>query len=309
MSDTQQGEGWWLASDGKWYPPEAQPGGPPVSGPDSTEGVPAAAVAPGIDPGPTAAPSGYGAPPAYGGPPGYGAPPAYGPAPGYPMAMSPQKTNGLAIAALILSIVWLGGLGSVAAVVLGIVSLNQISKAKGALGGKGLSIAALIIGGIGVLLTVLFYAAVVFTVGVVSHLAQSATVPVGTTITVKNNSINYGISSIVVDQVTSSSTGNGGVVPDNGKQFAFAHVKICATSQGTSNYFGASLFTVNSSDGSSDIASTTGARSPSLSEVNSIAGNQCVSGWLTFQISSSATAKSVNYYALPFTDFTWTVSG
>jgi hypothetical protein len=25
MSDRPQGEGWWLASDGKWYPPESQP--------------------------------------------------------------------------------------------------------------------------------------------------------------------------------------------------------------------------------------------------------------------------------------------
>ena len=23
MSDTSQGEGWWYASDGKWYPPQA----------------------------------------------------------------------------------------------------------------------------------------------------------------------------------------------------------------------------------------------------------------------------------------------
>lgn len=30
MSDTQQGHGWWLASDGKWYPPQAPP-------PQSTE--------------------------------------------------------------------------------------------------------------------------------------------------------------------------------------------------------------------------------------------------------------------------------
>lgn len=26
MSDTSQGPGWWLASDGKWYPPERHPG-------------------------------------------------------------------------------------------------------------------------------------------------------------------------------------------------------------------------------------------------------------------------------------------
>ena len=25
MSDTSHGEGWWLASDGKWYPPESHP--------------------------------------------------------------------------------------------------------------------------------------------------------------------------------------------------------------------------------------------------------------------------------------------
>lgn len=30
MSDVSQGEGWWLASDGKWYPPElAAPPPPP----------------------------------------------------------------------------------------------------------------------------------------------------------------------------------------------------------------------------------------------------------------------------------------
>ncbi|HLN15822.1 MAG TPA: hypothetical protein VK277_03610 [Acidimicrobiales bacterium] len=31
MSDVSQGPGWWLASDGKWYPPEAQPGPAPTS--------------------------------------------------------------------------------------------------------------------------------------------------------------------------------------------------------------------------------------------------------------------------------------
>jgi hypothetical protein len=25
MSDSSQGEGWWMASDGKWYPPESHP--------------------------------------------------------------------------------------------------------------------------------------------------------------------------------------------------------------------------------------------------------------------------------------------
>jgi len=28
MSDQQQGPGWWLASDGRWYPPESHPAAP-----------------------------------------------------------------------------------------------------------------------------------------------------------------------------------------------------------------------------------------------------------------------------------------
>ena len=43
MSDSSQGPGWWLASDGKWYPPESAPGarqaqqvgGLPSSGPSN----------------------------------------------------------------------------------------------------------------------------------------------------------------------------------------------------------------------------------------------------------------------------------
>jgi hypothetical protein len=33
MSDRPQGEGWWLASDGKWYPPESRPGAPVAPAP------------------------------------------------------------------------------------------------------------------------------------------------------------------------------------------------------------------------------------------------------------------------------------
>ena len=29
MSDGPQGEGWWQASDGKWYPPSTAPATPP----------------------------------------------------------------------------------------------------------------------------------------------------------------------------------------------------------------------------------------------------------------------------------------
>jgi hypothetical protein len=49
MSDTSQGEGWWLASDGKWYPPEEQAVAPAAAAPASQgSGSGAAAGEPGL---------------------------------------------------------------------------------------------------------------------------------------------------------------------------------------------------------------------------------------------------------------------
>lgn len=38
MSDTAQAAGWWLASDGKWYPPELHPSYVPPPSPPATVG-------------------------------------------------------------------------------------------------------------------------------------------------------------------------------------------------------------------------------------------------------------------------------
>ena len=42
MSDASQGPGWWQASDGKWYPPEAAPGGQPSGSAPATFDIGAA---------------------------------------------------------------------------------------------------------------------------------------------------------------------------------------------------------------------------------------------------------------------------
>ena len=92
--------GWWLASDGRWYPPTAQP----------------AAV-------------GY----------GYGA---------------PVRTSGLAIASLALGITWVGGIGSVLAVIFGHIALAQVRE--GSRSGRGMAIAGLVLGYVGMALLALF---------------------------------------------------------------------------------------------------------------------------------------------------------
>ena len=59
-------------------------------------------------------------------------------------------TNGLAIASLVLGIVWIYWIGSVLAVIFGGIALNQINASNGQQGGKGLAIAGLVLGLVGI---------------------------------------------------------------------------------------------------------------------------------------------------------------
>lgn len=79
-------------------------------------------------------------------------PPAPAPQPYYqPAPYQPQSTtNGLAVASLVAGIFWVWWLGSVLAVVFGHVALNQIEKSGGRETGRGMAIAGLVLGYIGV---------------------------------------------------------------------------------------------------------------------------------------------------------------
>ena len=193
MSDVSQGPGWWLASDGKWYSPEQVPGyagPPPVPGPtvgpagetspaDSAAWpqVPAAPPYPGAQPagsyGPPPVASGYGTPP---GGTGYGPPPDPGYGYGYG-AVGPygyvavRKTNGLAIASLVCSFFfWLYGLGAVLAIVFGFIARSQIRRSGDTQQGKGLALAGIIIGFVGIALGIIV---AVIAIVVVHHCDQN----------------------------------------------------------------------------------------------------------------------------------------
>ena len=207
MSDSSEGPGWWIASDGKWYPPEQAPwnrapnpaGAPPVAGPGQP---PVPITAPGTFvplPGPPVGTPPYGPPPGVaGGPdpappplPPLGAPtapppgPPTGPPPGYTygyQAPPPgygygygygpiQRTNGLAVASLVCSFLfWLWGLGAILAIVFGFIARSQIKRSGGTQKGAGLALAGIIIG-----ISALVLAAVVIivVVALVHHCDQT----------------------------------------------------------------------------------------------------------------------------------------
>lgn len=89
-------------------------------------------------------------------PPG-GVPPAAAyPQPGfYPGAFAPAPAapwNGLAIASLVLSILWIFGFGSSLALILGIVGRGQIVAAQGRQRGLGLALAGIVLASLGIAL-------------------------------------------------------------------------------------------------------------------------------------------------------------
>jgi len=176
MSDTSQGSGWWMASDGKWYPPELwtgpptqAPGGPAAqTSPPGSPGQPASPsqpsslgqptypaqsaypAQPAVPAWPTSSPQG---PPAtgaapYGGsvPPGYT---GYGTASPYAPYGQPaaQKTNGLAIAALVCGI---GGflflIPAILGIIFGFIARSQIRNSNGQQKGSGMALAGIIVG-------------------------------------------------------------------------------------------------------------------------------------------------------------------
>lgn len=59
-------------------------------------------------------------------------------------------TNGLAIASLVLGIIWLWWIGSILALIFGYIAKGQIDRSGGRESGRGLAIAGIVLGWIGV---------------------------------------------------------------------------------------------------------------------------------------------------------------
>jgi len=103
---------------------------------------------------PPAAPPYQQYPPAYP-PPAYGQQPPPYPYP-YPYPYPPARsTNGMAIASMVLGIVWVYWIGSILALIFGYLALNEIRRSKQA--GEGMAIAGIVLGwiGVGILVIVL----------------------------------------------------------------------------------------------------------------------------------------------------------
>lgn len=88
-------------------------------------------------------------------PPGQNPPPGYTPYPPQPYTANPYvapqmpKADGLAIAALVLGILWIYWIGSILAVIFAGVAIRRINQSQGWRTGKGMAIAGLVLGLVG----------------------------------------------------------------------------------------------------------------------------------------------------------------
>lgn len=92
-------------------------------------------------------------------PPATPPPVVQSPEPPTPVVVMQQgpSTSGFAIASMVLGILWLYWIGSILALVFGYVAKGQIDRSGGALGGRGMAIAGIVLGwiGVGILLLLL----------------------------------------------------------------------------------------------------------------------------------------------------------
>jgi Domain of unknown function (DUF4190) len=80
--------------------------------------------------------------------------PVQWPAPG-PGYSQPHTTNGKAIASMVLGIVWLYWVGSILALIFGYIAKSEIDRSHGTQSGRGMAIAGIVLGYVGLLALVL----------------------------------------------------------------------------------------------------------------------------------------------------------
>jgi hypothetical protein len=93
---------------------------------------------------------------------GAGVPPGVRPPAGGPAGLRPYtpvaapSTNGMAVASLVLGILWIYWIGSVLALIFGYIARQQIADSGGTQGGRGMATAGIVLGWVGVGFLVLF---------------------------------------------------------------------------------------------------------------------------------------------------------
>lgn len=220
----------------------------------------------------------------------------------YMTSFPSRRTNGLAIASFVLSLAWLGGLGSVLAVIFGATASRDIARSQGTQSGNGLAVAGLVIGILGLLGSAVFwFGLVVLGAGVHQGLHQALTphtvsVQAGQAVTL--SPADGGIKEVTVFSVVHPIPAPSAfTTPDPGNEFAVADIQLCAGQDGSPRGMEVLPFQLVLAGGTEVSVSFHDAKVPALTHLGAIGANACARGFLTFVIPTGATPAKVTYYA------------
>jgi hypothetical protein len=216
----------------------------------------------------------------------------------------------MAVAAFVLSLVWLGGLGSILAVIFGFTARSEIKKSNGAKSGDGLAIAAIIIGFVGICgiaLLIVAVAALGTAANTIAQALRPQTVAYGTTVNISGGVGSAGLKTMTVYSLTTPapSTVSGA---SGGNSVVVTHLQVCADSSGSQSGFDSFLMSVYFSDGQKTgiSSATVSGAGRNLSFIDSLAADQCISGYLPFEVANGTHPVGVEYAGDFFRTIHWT---
>jgi hypothetical protein len=218
----------------------------------------------------------------------------------------------MAVASLVLSILWIGGLGSLLAVIFGWVARRRIRESGGRETGDGLATAGLVIGIVGIAGALLLW--VLIAVGVHRFNQDisptTSEVSIGQAVTFPSNAFSEpeGISSMTVQSlkypVTPSPTA---IPPESGHEYAVAAVRVCAGRGGIQSSLVPVEFQLLLPGGQTVAPLPFDAVTPGLDQINGLGADQCGIGYVTFDITTGSVPRGVEYGLLfPNRTYLWT---
>jgi hypothetical protein len=208
----------------------------------------------------------------------------------------------LAIASLVLSLLWIGGLGSLLAVIFAVAARQHLRESGPWESGGELARAGLILGIIGLLGTV-----VLFSIGVnlgprdnsavphipVEPLRIVSAAPIGQQISLRQGSTSYssGIARVTVLSLTAPAVSQvSDVQPAQGDELAIAQVQFCAGPVIVGNPPSVALLVGHVEVVGDPVGD---AQTPGLDQIPPIDPNQCVTGYETFELADGTSPNAV----------------
>jgi hypothetical protein len=226
--------------------------------------------------------------------------------------VSPVPTaNDVAIAALIVSLVWLAGVGSMVAIVLAVIALRKRAVSQGRIGGRGMAWTALLVGVAGLVIGVFVLISLVGlgrrAATAIHDLNKITTMPIGMPAHV-STTFGEGLTTVTVYSVDEPVIPSGEESPPAaGDEFAVADAQLCAGPNGAPLFGISNSFSLVFADGSRVMPSVLSAESPAFSGSGTIAADRCSRGFITFEIPSGSVPSSIEFRQ--FGTYAWKLGG